>query len=363
MGKNNRAKCYWLKHKEGDNMKGASNAVLALSKALYGKRITNEQYLDLLACKNCNEIATYLRSNTAYEEAFEGSLKSEFSASALCDIVKKGTFSKFMYLYRFEVAIGQKFSKYFIAKNDIEQILKCTLLILSGKQDEYLLSMQSFLDKHLTINLFALAKATTLSEVADALKKTRYEKIYRECLQNKSVSYLDFEMKLNQFFEDFQRQLLSDCFGKKERQNMNSLISKSLDLDYVQRICRIIKYYANNDQLKKSVTNINMSLFTKRQVQALVNSQSIDDVKSVLRTSAYRSFADFDENDISMQIQKYLFDVYRKRLIFSSYPSEIMFAYMFLADNECLNIIKIIEGCNYNLSQDEIKASLVGLKL
>lgn len=343
-------------------MKGASNAVLALSKALYGKRITNEQYLDLISCKNCNEIAAYLRSNTKYEEAFEGSLKSDYSASELCGIVKKGNFNNFMYLYRFEVAIGQKFSKYFIAKNDIEQILKCTLLILSGKQDEYLLSMQSFLDKHLTVNLFDLAKATNLNEVADALTKTRYEKVYRHCLQIKNVSYLDFESNLNQFFENFQKKLLEECFGKKEKVSMDTLISKSLDLDYVQRICRIIKYYGNSEELKKSVSNLNMTLFTKKQVQGLIESQTIADVKAVLKTSAYRSFANFNENDISMEIQKYIFDICKKRLRFSSFPSEIMFAYIFLAENECMNIIKIIEGCNYNLSPDDIKSSLVGLE-
>lgn len=340
-------------------MKGASNAVMALSRGLYAKRIKDEQYSELLACKSCNEIAAYLRNNEVYEKAFDGSLKTDYSATALCDIAQKASFNNFMYLYRFEVAIGQKFSKYFIAKNDVEQILKCTLYIMSGKQEEYLLSFQSFLDKHLTINLFELAKAKTLNEVADVLHKTKYEKVYRECLKNKNVSYLDFETALNSYFEAYQKQLLKECFSKKEQAQMDNLMSKRLDLEYVQRICRIIKYYANNQKLKKSVSNLGLTLLTKKQVQGLIDSQTIADVKAVLRTSAYRKFADFDENNISVQIKQYLYTTYKKRLRFSTYPSEIMFAYLYLAENECENIIKIIEGCNYGISADEIKANLI----
>ena len=50
----------------------AANAVLAKARAMYGKRLTAENYTDLLACRSVNEAAAYLKAHTAYADAFEG---------------------------------------------------------------------------------------------------------------------------------------------------------------------------------------------------------------------------------------------------------------------------------------------------
>lgn len=44
----------------------AANAVLAKARAMYGKRLTAQNYTDLLACRTVNEAAAYLKAHTAY---------------------------------------------------------------------------------------------------------------------------------------------------------------------------------------------------------------------------------------------------------------------------------------------------------
>ena len=50
----------------------AANAVLAKARAMYGKRLTAQNYTDLLACRSVNEAAAYLKAHTAYADTFEG---------------------------------------------------------------------------------------------------------------------------------------------------------------------------------------------------------------------------------------------------------------------------------------------------
>ena len=50
----------------------AANAVLAKARAMYGKRLTAQNYTDLLACRSVNEAAAYLKAHTVYADAFEG---------------------------------------------------------------------------------------------------------------------------------------------------------------------------------------------------------------------------------------------------------------------------------------------------
>ena len=42
----------------------AANAVLAKARAMYGKRLTAQNYTDLLACRSVNEAAAYLKAHT-----------------------------------------------------------------------------------------------------------------------------------------------------------------------------------------------------------------------------------------------------------------------------------------------------------
>ncbi|MGN1417797.1 MAG: V-type ATPase subunit, partial [Acutalibacteraceae bacterium] len=114
-------------------MSKASNAVLALSRAFYGKRLNEKQYNDLLSCKSINEIASYLRSSTVYSSAFEGVPAADFTARSLEDIIDRFRFERFMSICRYELAIGNDFYKYFIVKTETEQILRCTLLMLGQR--------------------------------------------------------------------------------------------------------------------------------------------------------------------------------------------------------------------------------------
>ena len=184
-------------------MSKASNAVLALSRSFYGKSISASQYDALLACRNSNEIASYLKANTEYAGEIESSKLSDFPPRVLEDLVQKLRFSRFSALCRYELAIGDDFYKYFIIKTEIEQILRCTLLMFSKKTETYLLQVHPFVDKHLSIDLFALGRANSLEEIAACLEKTEYGKLYKKLLSDPFKSYLSFSKRQGVFLPVF----------------------------------------------------------------------------------------------------------------------------------------------------------------
>ena len=49
----------------------ADNAVKAKAHAMYGKRLTKENYNDMLNCKSLVELANYLKTRTYYRSDFE----------------------------------------------------------------------------------------------------------------------------------------------------------------------------------------------------------------------------------------------------------------------------------------------------
>ena len=55
----------------------ASNAILSKARAMYGKRLTKENYRELLNCKSVGEVAGYLKSRTAYNKVLAGINENE----------------------------------------------------------------------------------------------------------------------------------------------------------------------------------------------------------------------------------------------------------------------------------------------
>ena len=57
-------------------------------------------------------------------------------------------------------------------------------------------------------------------------------------------------------------------------------------------------------------------------------------------------------------------DFYRyckKQIRFSSYPSVVMFSYLFLSEIERNNLVKIIEGIKFKVPTEQIGESLLGV--
>lgn len=344
-------------------MSKASNAVLALSRAFYGKRLSARQYADIFSCKNINEIASYLRSRTPYSQAFENAPTTFSSSSALEEVVKKYSFDKFVSICRYELAIGDEFYKYFIVKTEVEQILGATLLMLGGSKEEYLMSLGNFLDRHLTIDLYALGKANSLEEIAASLEKTRYEAIYKKCLSDPERNYLTFELAFDTFFEKYQDELIQKCFKGDEKKEMREIICRFFDKMFIEKQMRITEFYGDSLSVSNLVvpSTVSMSLFSEKQIKGLISATTKKEIHEILLKSPYKNCV--REQNAETEKELYL-DFYRyckKQIRFSSKPAVVMYCYLFLAENEVSNIIKIIEGIKYNISQEEIKNSLVGV--
>lgn len=344
-------------------MSKASNAVLALSRAFYGKRLTAREYGDLLSCKSINEIASYLRTRTAYSKAFENVPATAFTASSLEAVAEKYSFDKFISICRYELAIGNEFYKYFIVKTEVEQILGCTLLMLGGSREEYLRNMGSFLDRHLSIDLYALGKANSLEEIAQALEKTRYEAIYKKCLASAERSYLTFELAFETFFEKYQDELIEKCFKGAEKKEMREIICRSFDKMFIEKQLRITQFYTESLSVSNLVipSSVSMTLFTQKQVGSLLSATTKKEIYDVLSKSPYKNCVRAEAAETEKQLYLDFYRYCKKQIRFSSEPAVVMYCYLFLAENEVKNIVHIIEGVKYNIAQEEIKNSLIGV--
>ena len=340
----------------------ASNAVLALSRAFYGKRISKEQYDALLSCKNSNEIASYLKNNTEYSTELESSKLSDFPPRTLEDLVQKLRFSRFSALCRYELAIGDDFYKYFIIKTEIEQILRCTLLMFSKKTESYLLQVHPFVDKHLTIDLFALGKANSLEEIAKCLDKTAYGKLYRRCLDEPFCNYLTFETEFSALFESELEKLVKKSGSKKEGAAVLKVAARSLDCKRLSKLYRALKYYPQSVENAARSFNVSSALteLSESAAKKLSLCKTLDEFWQILSKTPYKELA-AEEGEFETGLEKNLHAFCKREIRFSSYPPAVMLCYLLLSQDEITNLVRIIEGSKYGVPAAEVRKNLIGI--
>lgn len=343
-------------------MSKASNAVLALSRSFYGKSLSAKQYDELLSCRNSNEIASYLKANTEYSAEIEASKLSDFPPRVLEDLVQKLRFSRFSALCRYELAIGDDFYKYFIVKTEIEQILRCTLLMFSKKTETYLLQVHPFVDKHLSIDLFALGRANSLEEISACLEKTQYGKLYKRLTDDSFKSYLSFEMAFSGLFDTKLSELISKFRSKKEREAVFEVAARSRDCKLLAACYRTVRYYPQSIEALSGFirSSVGVTLLTEPQKKKLALCKTTEELFEMLKKTPYKDWAN-REDEFEKALESSLHSYCRKKIRFSSYPPVVMLCYLLLSLDESTNLVRIIEGCKYGVPAQEIRKNLIGI--
>ena len=343
-------------------MNQASNALLALSRAFYGKRLTNADFDALLHCKSVGEAAQYLQMHTPYADTIAESGASEFTARFLEELVSKHRFSTFVSLCRFEMAIGNAFYRYFIMRDEIDQIERATLMLLGGNTEIYLQRVNSFLDKHLTIDLFAIGRANSLEEIAVALDRTVYGPLYRACLSAPKVEFLAFEQTLESHFEKEVRALCKTCFSSREREALLELICRSHDCRLIERVWRSKRFYLNEPNLCDdfSTQSVSLTLLSDRVLRQLAECENESAVLRILENSPYRGWiSSASDRSVEFQLEQKLYELCSKQIRFSTYPGVVMFCYLQLSAVETKNLLRIIEGIKFQIPPETIRQNLI----
>lgn len=343
-------------------MSKASNAVLALSRAFYGKRLTEKHYDELIACKSLNEFAQYLRTKTDYAKQIEESGETDFTSKGLEQLAGKHSFENFASICRYELAIGNEFYKYFVVRDEIDQILNCTLYMLGNSRENYLMRMNPFLDKHLDIDLFALAKAQTLEDISKSLDRTPYKKIYDGCLSSGNVNYMTFEQAFEAYFETVVKKLVKKCFSGKEEDALYSIICRSLDCKLIEKIYRTLVYYGDDISTGSILTPafVSMTAFSKKDLESFAKCKTGEEFLSSLSKTPYKDWLSKDSGQsLEYQLEKQLYLLCEKQIRFSSYPGVVMFCFLILSQIETSNLVRIIEGIKYNVPAQVIKSNII----
>jgi len=341
----------------------ASNSVFAESKYLFGQRLSARNYDDLTACRDVGEIASYLKSRTAYSDFFTGISASAMHRGPLENLLKDSLETRSAKLIRYEMSVGKKFYRYFIMQSDIKHLLACVRLLSSGSGEKYIFTMNGFFSRHSELDLKSLAYVTTYRELLHTVRGTVYHDLLAEFEEGfpNPRSNLDIEARLYRLFYRTLREMAEQESRGGGREEILEVLRLQADMHFIVTAYRLIKMLGAGESYLRNFYYPELTHFTEKQADALLSSDGPDEFLRRLGESYYgKSFRRFPAQYIEGTADRILYEWHRKTITYSTNPTVVMLCYIYLAGNEVNNIIHIVEGVRYGFYPEKIQSMLIG---
>jgi len=339
----------------------SSNAVLAKAHAMYGRRLTNENYTDLLACQTVGDVASYLKNRTAYSRTLAGINENTIHRGQLEFKLKQKLLDDYASLCRYEITVGERFSQYLIEHSEIDQILHSLLLLDAGKPEEYLFSMPGYLNRLTHIDLIALSHMKNFDDLLDALSNTPYRKILEPFKPEEGVpiNYTGIEQALYTYRFSNIFEIIDKYTHGETKKQLREIFDSYVDLQNYVRIVRLrVSYQSDPEFIRGSLLPFgNLSPQTIDKMIEADTEKEITDVMS--KTTIAKEYLKIGHAYIDEIPTLVNYFICRRNIRFSIHPSVVMMSYTFISQCELADIITIVEGVRYKLPPEEIAKLLI----
>ncbi len=344
-------------------MSKASNVLLAKSRAMFGKRLTNENVSDLLNCQTVTEVAAYLKNNTHYSSALEridDSTVHRGQLEAALDALFESQMSSFSF---YNVDAWDNIRQMLAYESQIKEILRYLRLLSAGRSAEYVFAMPEYAAKRSGIDAGKLSQVKSYRDFLGVMSGSFFFKTLRQMAPDDgcAIDYTMIEHALySQLFNYMNNEIVKKFHGG-DKEDLMDLLSINVELSSVLNIYRINKYYKScGEDMKRSLVFDMRYKISKRTYERMLKEDDADKVLEIFlnETSYGRKMEAPDGQYIDRFINRMVYRRASHLIRFSTNPTVALVAYLRTSSIERRDIITIIEGVRYRLPPDDI-ASMI----
>ncbi|MDD3122863.1 MAG: V-type ATPase subunit [Candidatus Izemoplasmatales bacterium] len=339
-----------------------SNAIITKAKAIYGNRLKEEDYKELVKKKSVSDIVRYLKSNENYKELLEDIQDSTVHRGQLEEMIKKTIFNSTLKLVKFIEMKDKEFYELNLNQREIDLILATIRAIISDSSKEVISEFPTFFIRHAHFDIYNLTKSKTYQEMLDSLVGTiYYDKLipfYEKDAKN--IKYPEIEQTLDHCYYECVFRIISENYKGKLKRDLENIFITKIELTNIIKIYRLKKFYQSDvDAIKKTLIT-KYSRISEKKINEIAELKDADMVLSFLEKSEYSKFLDEDDYVfIEYYAEKIKYNLAKRYMYFSSDAPTVYSSFLILNEIERENLFNIIEGIRYNLDESEIEKMLI----
>lgn len=333
----------------------SANAILAKARAMYGKSLKESDFNALLDCKSVAEIAVYLKQRTDYSSVLGGLDENNIHRGQLETLLRQEIYFDLFALSRYAHEDTLAFSDFFISGMEIQQVIKCLMLINIGKADEYVYSVPLSLDEFTHISLKALAGVHSYGDILNALKGTWYYSVLSELLpkDNAKADITAIEIALENKSYEKALETIDKGRHQSDRKELRDIFLSMLDIENMSRIIRLKKYYGlSSEQIMPML--IPYGRLSRKMLAEFCRAENVEQIFELSgSTHIGRLMAKPSYREHRQMKDIMIYNYCKHHLRLSPNPTIVMISYIYLREIELKNIVNLIEAARYELSADE----------
>ncbi len=343
-------------------MKATSNALITKTRAMFAKRLKENDYVSMMQKKSVSDIASYLKNETYYATALDGINEKALHRGQLELLIRNDILFKLGKILRYSTSIRTGVRQTIILQAEINVILSSIHSLLSRDYDAVLVKLPVVIEKEISFDIKAVANAKSLEELKEVLKNTPYGKIIANYVTHDvdNLDYVGLEQDIYNYYHESTLKVVEESFKGKDREKIEELIKTEIELDNVTKIYRLKKYFnISNDRISTLITPI-YSRFSKKDFENMIAASDSEMIYNYLKESSYKNYLKEDHFlfiEHSTSVINYHMN--RRQLMFSTDADSVLLTYIYLMGIEINNIIEIIEGVRYRAPTDQISKMLI----
>lgn len=339
-------------------------ALTVKARAMFGKRLKDDDYYQLMQKRDIGEIAAHLKNETMFAEVLSGINERAIHRQHLESLLRKDIYIRLQKLMRYSGESDMSFISTFSMKSEITMILNCVRYIMNPDEnirDDMIASMPLFSAKYFSFDVRHLVEINDYGELIQFLSETPYRSIlarYRhEKIEEMDYLSLEHDMELLIFEKIFEA---IGVYGKSEDgEKMRQIICQRAELMNLSIIYRLKKDFSTTSEKIEELLLPYQMHFSKKQLHEMIETNTSQEVLEAIRKK-YRGYAkDITFTSIEHFIQQISYNMYHTFIEYETEPTLVLMSYLYLSDMEINNIITIIEGVRYKVSPDRIAGLLI----
>lgn len=340
----------------------AGNAIIAKAKSLYGQRLREEDYKELLRFETISDIVGYLKKNNKYSNTLSDTIEYSMHRGQLENLINKSYFNNLARIVKFVSTKDKKFYELDMVRREIEIVLSSIRSIVSENMEDSIRDLPLFFINHASFDLGEISKALTMKDLFTVLKDTRYYQVIQPYYSEdpNEIRYVDIEHQLSLLYHDLVINRINFYYKGRHRRDLMNIYQSKVEIENIIKIYRLRKFYkADESEIMNSLILKNIRMSTNK-IKELIRLEEPNDILKVLSRSQFAEFKDLDDYVyIEYQAGKIKYNLAKRYMYFSNFPPIVYVVFLILNDIEKHNIFNIIEGIRYDIEKDDIKKMLI----
>ncbi len=337
-------------------------AIVPKAKAIAARRLTHNDYLELMRKRSVIEVMATLQSHPYFKDSLAGVSQTNLHREQLEQALSKDIFYKYESLMRY--AFGDStFAAYFIRRCEVNELLAKLRLLAMGFRHHYIVQLPGFLLNKTCFSLIRLAQAETARDCLPVVAGTPYYKVLAGVLptDNAKPDPLVCEHALWTYFYTSVLKTLGTGRGAEETEQLFLMQAEIYNLDLIYRAKAFFPEALPPQSLRKLLLPV-YHVLPQRRMMELADAPDFAAFLRLYNASRARDVYGERSGDVrdasDVPAGRQLYRYAQRSLHMSSRPQTVMSALLALADMERSNIVNVIEGVRYGLPPEEIEKFL-----